>query len=64
LVLTPLMDSCRRTGAAIKAHERFLAWLAPTIEKFRKSHEFIEGDRTIGTALDVLEVLIEGILSP
>ena len=54
-----MMDNSRRTGAAIEAHYRFLAWLAPTIEKFPKSHKFTVGDRIETIALDVLEALIE-----
>jgi hypothetical protein len=33
-------DNSKRTGAAIEAHYRFLAWLVPTIEKFPKSQKF------------------------
>jgi hypothetical protein len=51
-------DNSRRTGAAIEAHYRFLAWLVPTIEKFPKSHKFTIGDRIETVALDVLEALI------
>ena len=39
-----MADNSKRTGAAIEAHYRFLAWLVPTFEKFPKSHKF-----TIGT---------------
>jgi hypothetical protein len=38
--MAPLTDNSKRTGAAIEAHYRFLAWLVPTIEKFPKSHKF------------------------
>jgi len=31
-----MTDNSKRTGAAIEAHYQFLAWLAPTIEKFPK----------------------------
>ncbi len=54
-----MVDNSRRTGAAIEAHYRFLAWLVPTIEKFPKSHKFTVGDRITFVALDVLEALIE-----
>jgi hypothetical protein len=43
--MAPLTDNSKRTGAAIEAHYRFLAWLVPTIEKFPKSHKFTIGDR-------------------
>jgi 23S rRNA-intervening sequence protein len=52
-------DNSRRTGAALEAHYRFLAWLMPAIEKFPKSHKFTIGDRAQTIALDVLEALIE-----
>jgi hypothetical protein len=55
-----MTDNSKRTGAAIEAHYQFLAWLAPTIEKFPKSHKFTVGDRIETIALDVLEALIEG----
>jgi hypothetical protein len=54
-----MTDNSKRTGAAIEAHYQFLAWLAPTIEKFPKSHKFTIGDRIETIALDVLETLIE-----
>jgi Reverse transcriptase (RNA-dependent DNA polymerase) len=57
--MAPLSDNSKRTGAAIEAHYRFLAWLVPTIEKFPKSHKFTIGDRIETIALDVLEALIE-----
>ena len=54
-----MTDNSKRTGAAVEAHYRFLAWLVPTIEKFPKSHKFTIGDRIETIALDVLEALIE-----
>src|ERR1700730_10230097 len=54
-----MTDNAKRTVAAIEAHYQFLAWLAPTVEKFPKSHKFTAGDRIHGVALDVLEALIE-----
>lgn len=54
-----MTDNSKRTGAAIEAHYRFLAWLVPTIEKFPKNHKFTVGDRIQNIALDVLEALIE-----
>jgi hypothetical protein len=54
-----MSDHSRRTGAAIEAHYRFLAWLTPTIEKFPRSHKFTISDRIQTIALDVLEALIE-----
>lgn len=54
-----MMDNSKRTGAAIEAHYRFLVWLAPTLEKFPRTHKFTIGDRIEALALDVLEALIE-----
>ncbi|MCI0735534.1 MAG: four helix bundle protein [Beijerinckiaceae bacterium] len=54
-----MKDNSKRTGAAIEAHYQFLTWLAPTIEKFPRSHKFTTGDRIEVLALDVLESLIE-----
>jgi 23S rRNA-intervening sequence protein len=54
-----MTDNSKRTGAAIEAHHRFLLWLAPTLEKFPRSHKFTVGDRIETLALDVLEALIE-----
>ena len=34
-----------RTGAAIEAYYRFVAWLVPTIERFPRSRKFTIGDR-------------------
>ena len=49
----------RETGPALEAHYRFLLWLVPTVERFPRSQKFLLGDRIQGTALDVLEDLIE-----
>jgi hypothetical protein len=57
--MPPMTDNSKRTGAAIEAHYRFLAWLVPTLEKFPKSHKFTIGDRIETIALDILESLIE-----
>jgi hypothetical protein len=54
-----MTDNSKRTGAALEAHYRFLMWLAPTLEKFPRSHKFTIGDRIEVLALDVLEALIE-----
>jgi hypothetical protein len=54
-----MTDNSKRTGAPIEAHYRFLMWLAPTLERFPKSHKFTMGDRVQTIALDVLEALIE-----
>jgi hypothetical protein len=54
-----MTDNSKRTGAAIEAHYRFLMWIAPTLERFPKSHKFTMGDRVQTIALDVLEALIE-----
>ncbi|MBI05868.1 MAG: four helix bundle protein [Rhodospirillaceae bacterium] len=38
---------------------RLLLWIIPTVEKFPRSQRFLLGDRIQGTALDILERLIE-----
>ena len=52
-------DNARQTGPALEAMYRFLLWVIPTVEKFPRSQKFLLGDRIQGTALDVLERLIE-----
>ena len=54
-----MADNARRTGPAIEAHQQFLLWLVPAVEKFPRSQKFMLGDRIQATALDVLEALIE-----
>ena len=54
-----MADNSKRTGAALEAHYQFLAWLAPTVEKYPKSHKFSLGDRIMSLSLDLLECLIE-----
>lgn len=54
-----MADNSKRTGAAVEAHYHFLVWLIPTVTKFPKNHKFTLGDRIQGTAIDVLEALIE-----
>jgi 23S rRNA-intervening sequence protein len=54
-----MTDIARRTGPALEAHQQFILWLVPTIERFPRSQKFLLGDRLQGTALDVLEALIE-----
>lgn len=52
-------DHARRTGPAIEAHQQFILWLVPTVERFPRAQKFLLGDRIQSTALDVLEALIE-----
>ena len=52
-------SGARATGPALEAHYRFVAWVVPTLEKFPRSQKFLLGDRIQGTALDVLEALLE-----
>ncbi len=52
-------NNARRTGPAIEAHQQFILWLVPTVEKFPRSQKFLLGDRIQSTALDILEALIE-----
>jgi hypothetical protein len=54
-----MADNARQTGPALEAHRQFLKWLVPTVEHFPRSQKFMLGDRIQGTALDVLEALIE-----
>ena len=42
---------------------QFLLWLVPTVEKFPRSQKFLLGDRMQGTALDVMERLIDATYS-
>jgi hypothetical protein len=56
---SPMIDNARRTGPAVEAHQQFILWLIPTVEKFPRSQKFLLGDRIQSTALDVLEALIE-----
>lgn len=32
--MTQMSDPARHTGPALEAHQRFLLWLIPTLEKF------------------------------
>jgi len=52
-------DSARQTGPAVEAMYQFMLWLVPTVEKFPRSRKFLIGDRIQGTALSVLESLID-----
>ena len=54
-----MTDIARRTGPALEAHQRFILWMVPTVERFPRSQKFLLGDRLQATALDVLEALIE-----
>ena len=54
-----MSDHARHTGPALEAHQRFLLWLIPTLDKFPRAQRFLLGDRIEGAALDVLERLIE-----
>ena len=49
----------RTTGAALEAHYRFMLRLVPALERLPRSQKFLLGDRIEGTALEVLESLIE-----
>ncbi len=43
----------------IQRHYDFLLWLMERVEKFPRSSRFVLGDRIEGTALEILELLIE-----
>ena len=53
----------RTTSPSLEAMNGFIRWLVPAVEKFPKSQKFLLGDRIQGTALDVLERLIEATYS-
>ena len=52
-------DGARETGPALELHYRFILWLVPTLDRFPRAQRFLLGDRIQGTALDVLEALVE-----
>jgi hypothetical protein len=52
-------DNSRRTGPALEKAYQFVLWLVPTVEKFPRSQRFLLGDRLQGTAVDMIEGLIE-----
>ena len=52
-------DGARETGPAVELHYRFILWLVPTLDRFPRAQRFLLGDRIQGTALDVLEALVE-----
>ncbi|MEZ5842769.1 MAG: diversity-generating retroelement protein Avd [Hyphomicrobiaceae bacterium] len=54
-----MTDNARRTGPALEAHQRFLLWLVPAVERFPRRQKFLIGERMQATALDVLDALIE-----
>ena len=56
-------DRACETGAALEAHYRFLLWLIPALSRFPRDQKFLLGDRIQGTALDVLDRLIEATYS-
>ncbi len=52
-------DRARTTGAALVAHDRFILWVVPAVERFPRNRKFLRGDRIQSAALDFLERLIE-----
>jgi hypothetical protein len=58
-----MSDNSKHTGPAVEAHYQFLRWLALTLEKFPKNHQFTVGDRISALALEVLEALVEATYS-
>ncbi len=52
-------DRARETGPALDCHYRFILWLVPAVNRFSRAHKFLLGDRIQGTAMEVLEALIE-----
>ena len=55
----PRRDGARETGHALELHYRFILWLVPALDRFPRAQRFLLGDRIQGTALDVLEALID-----
>ena len=53
-----MSNEARRTGPALEAHQQFVLWLIPAVERFPRSQKFLLGDRLQTTALDVLEALV------
>lgn len=53
----------RNRGVALEKMHQFMVWLVPAVERFPRSQKFLLGDRIQGTALDVLEHLIEATFS-
>ena len=54
-----MKNKTQETGQALGAHYRFVLWLIPAVMRFPRAQKFLLGDRLQGTALDVLEALIE-----
>ena len=52
-------QGARRTGPALESMYRFVLWLVPAVEQFPRRQKCLLGDRLQGTALDVLERLVE-----
>ena len=44
-----MADNARRTGPAVEAHQQFLLWLGPTVERFPRSQKCLLGDRIQAT---------------
>jgi TPR repeat protein len=49
----------RQTAPVLEKMYQFMLWLVPTVDKFPRAQKFLLGDRIQGSALDVLEGLVE-----
>ena len=56
-------NSARRGGPALEAAYQWLLWLTPAVEKFPRNFKFTLGDRTMATAIEVLDHLISATYS-
>ncbi len=57
------MIESRQIAPVLEKAYQFMLWLIPTVEKFPKRQKFLLGDRIQGTALDMLEGLIDATYS-
>ena len=53
----------RRGGPALEAAYQLLLWLTPAVEKFPRGFKFTLGDRTMSTAIEVLDHLVAATYS-
>jgi hypothetical protein len=54
-----MAETAKQSGIALEKAYQFMLWLTPTLEKFPRSQKFLLGDRMQGTALDIIEGLVE-----
>ena len=56
-------DATRRGGPALESAYQLLLWLTPAVEKFPRNFKFTLGDRTMATAIEVLDHLVAATYS-